>query len=414
MLERFFRRSAAVARHRQGLLGPYLDSFVADDGDVGYRPLVVRRRCWALGRLGRWLARRHIDVANINAAVVEQYLRCRRRRRRQLGGEEAPALKHFVEHLRKLGVAVPDTPATPSASETLVGRYRDYLVANRAVVPATVGNYVPFVRRFLLKQFGDGTVRLRDVQPSDVSRFVVQSATVGRTGRAKVMVSALRSFFRFLLYEGAIDIDLAGVVPGVAGWRLSAVPKYLRPSEIKLVLQTCNRRTAVGRRNYAILLLLTRLGLRACEVARMELDDIDWRAGELVVRGKGSSRDRVPMPSDVGQAMVAYLRRDRPSCTTRRVFLRSLAPIRGLAPAGSVNAVARTAIRAAGLDPPSKGAHLLRHSLATTMLRSGATLAEVGQILRHRSVLTTQIYAKVDFDGLRQVARPWPRTEGGS
>src|SRR5437879_431748 len=222
------------------------------------------------------------------------------------------------------------------------------------------------------------------------------------------MATALRSFFRFLLQKGELPVDLAASVPTVANWRLSTVPKYLTAEEVKRVLQTCDRRTATGRRDYAVLLLLARLGLRAGEVVALRLEDTNWRAGEILVRGKGSFHDRMPLPPDVGEALTFYLRQDRPACRTRRLFVCMKAPCRGLAGPSTLTTIVRRALARADLHPPFKGAHLLRHSLATSMLRSGATMAEIGEVLRHRAPNTTEIYAKVDFEGLRSLPHPWP------
>jgi site-specific recombinase XerD len=222
------------------------------------------------------------------------------------------------------------------------------------------------------------------------------------------MTTAFRSFFRFLFRSGELEVDLAASVPTVAAWRLSTVPKYLIPEEVERMLGACDRRSSTGRRNYAILLLLARLGLRAGEVVSLKLDDIDWRAGEITVRGKGLFHDRMPLPPDVGEALTSYLRLDRPTCRTRRVFVCMKAPRRGFAGPSTLTTIVRRALDRADLHPAFKGAHLLRHSLATSMLRSGATMGEIGEVLRHRVPNTTEIYAKVDFDGLRSLAHPWP------
>jgi site-specific recombinase XerD len=232
--------------------------------------------------------------------------------------------------------------------------------------------------------------------------------------RAQLMVSALRSFLRFLLQHGEIATDLAASVPAVAHWRLTSVPKHLSEEMVKSVLRSCDRNTVVGRRDYAILLLLARLGLRAGEVVNLELNDIDWRAGEIVVRGKGGVHDRLPLVQEVGEALAAYLRRGRPLLAESRcVFLQVRAPRCGFRGPATVSTILARALQRAGLDPPEKGAHLLRHSLATGMLHRGATMAEIAEVLRHRSARTTEIYAKVDIASLRALAQPWPSCGGG-
>ncbi len=413
MLEQYFKRPEIVQRHRDGLFGPYLDSFVLLAGKFGYPREAVRRQCWVIRDLGRWLEQNGLDVIDIDDDLVRRYLEGRERISlvRSAGGA---GVRRLVELLRDRSVITSPQPVDEdSPLEELVGRYSKYLRVERAVVQATVDNYVPFVRNFLEQRFGAGTLCLRDLGESDVTDFVLHWVRSQSPGRAKLLVTALRSFFRFLLEHGEIDVDLAATVPTVADWRLSTIPRYLQPEEVERLLDACDRATAKGRRDYAVLLLLARLGLRAGEVIRLELDDIDWRAGELTVCGKRLVHDRLPLPSEVGEALAVYLRQDRPTCLTRRVFIRCKAPYRELAHASTICTIVSAALQRAGLDPPVKGAHLLRHSLATGMLRDGASMAEIGQVLRHRSPITTEIYAKVDFEALRRLAQPWPVEGGG-
>jgi site-specific recombinase XerD len=292
-------------------------------------------------------------------------------------------------------------------------QYETYLRQERGLAPATIGRYWRFLRHFLVERFGEGPICLRTLAPDDISGFLLRHARSGSPGVAKLMVAAMRSFFRFLFRQGEIDHDLAGAVPTVPTWRHTELPRHLEADDVERVLQACDRSTSVGRRDYAILLLLARLGLRASEVIALELDDIDWRGGVLTVRGKGRYHDRLPFPHDVGEAIAAYLRQDRPRCTTRRVFIRNRAPHRSLGHPSSISTIVYRALGRAGLQPALKGAHLLRHSLATGMLRRGASMAEIGQVLRHRVPNTTEIYAKVDIKGLRSLALPWP-TKGGA
>jgi site-specific recombinase XerD len=249
---------------------------------------------------------------------------------------------------------------------------------------------------------------LHDLDAGDVSRFVTRQCRRLSVRSAERLVNGMRSFLRFALAEGLITAPLASAVPSVARWSGAGLPRGLAPAQVAALLASCDRRRATGRRDYAILVLLGRLGLRAAEVAALRLDDIDWRSGEIVVRGKGRTEERLPLPSDVGEAIAAYLRRGRPQRPEREVFLRASAPLRGLAPEG-VSEVVRAASERAGLG--SFGAHRLRHTAGTEMLRAGASLSEVAQVLRHRSVATTAIYAKVDHLALRELAMPWPGSE---
>jgi len=283
-----------------------------------------------------------------------------------------------------------------------------YLSEQRGLAPATLLNYLPEVRRFLAERFVADAVVLDWIVPSDVTGFVLRSARSMGPKRAQLMTTALRLFFRYLLVRGDISIDLAGCVPTVAQRRLSTVPKALEPAHVELVLAACDRNTDSGRRDYAVLLLLARLGLRAGEVVASILDDIDWDRGELLVRGKGGQNELLPMPTDVGEALAAYLRHGRPQCRSRRLFIRSRAPLCGFSGSAAIDNILRRALKRAGLDPPRKGAHMLRHSLAVRMLRNGASLTEIGEILRHSVLSSTEVYAKVDLAALRELAPLWP------
>jgi site-specific recombinase XerD len=410
MLEELFEDAATRRRLVDHPLGPYVESYAATRATLGYARSTVRGHLWPLADLGRWLGRNAIAVEALNEEIVKRHLEERRGRGRG-GPNTRTALAHLLEHLRDQQVIAPVDAAV--ARSAIVRRYEAYLRAERGLTTATVINYCPFIERLLRERFGDGGLAVDQLTSVDLSRFVLRHAHTMSPGRAKLMVTALRSFVRFLLQHGEIDTDLAACVPTVADWRLATVPKHLAPEEVERLLSTCDQRTPKGRRDYAVLLLLARLGLRAGEVVALELDDLDWRAGELTVRGKGLRRERLPLLAEVGEAVAGYLRHDRPACASRRLFLRMRAPRRGFASPAAVTTIVERAVAQAGLHPPFRGAHLLRHSLATGLLRGGASLIEIGQILRHRSAQSTEIYAKVDLGGLRSLARPWPAAGGG-
>jgi integrase/recombinase XerD len=239
-------------------------------------------------------------------------------------------------------------------------------------------------------------------------RFVQRQAPRLHLKRAKLLTSAMRSFLRYARYRGAVTLDLAAAVPVVANWSMSSIPRAIGADQVRQLLASIDRRTVTGRRDYAIVLLLARLGLRAGEVAFLELDDIDWDAGEVSVRGKGDQRTALPLPAEVGAAIAAYVRHGRPLSTSRRVFLRSKAPVRGFLSQCAIGSIIRHALQRTGIQAPTTGAHQFRHALATQMLRRGASLTEIGEVLRHRSPQTTTIYAKVDLQALRTLALPWP------
>jgi site-specific recombinase XerD len=289
-----------------------------------------------------------------------------------------------------------------------VAKYRRFLVDERALSPATAVSWVRYVESLLLEKFGNGAIELSVLRASDITTFVQRHARKHGSSYARKLVASLRSFLRYLHYKGLHDQDLAKVVPRVARWSLSTLPKHLSTRDVERVLGACDRRTAMGGRNYAILLLLARLGLRAGEVIRLTLDDIDWEHARMTVHGKAGRSAQLPLPADVAQAMAKYIRRDRPRCGCRAVFIRDYAPLAGFAKANSIAKIVRTALKTAGVNSTRKGAHLLRHSLATDMLQRGASLDEIGEILRHRSPDTTAIYAKVDLTALRSLAVAWP------
>jgi site-specific recombinase XerD len=413
MLDQFIEDGNLLQRLRSGVLGAHLDSFADHLAKCGYAATTARSHLTLLGDFDQWMTRRRRILAELNDELVDKFVHNRRRRRKLRRGDSA-TVHQFLTHLRTHGV-IPSP--IPVIDETPLGRlehqYEEYLVLERGLAPVTVTNYCRFLRRFLSERYGKGPVGLRILDVSTVTTFVVRHAPTMSPGRAKLMGTALRSAFQFLLQRGSIERDLAACVPRMPDWRLATIPKYLSPAEVERVLQACDRQTSVGRRDHAILLLLARLGLRAGEIVTLELDDIHWRSGEIAVRSsKRLPQDRLPLSSEVGEALARYIQQDRLRQSTRRVFLCVKAPRRGFSGPSTVSTIVRRALARAGLFPALKGAHLLRHSLATRMLRHGASLPEIGQVLRHRAVTTTEIYAKVDLAGLRALAQPWPLAGG--
>jgi site-specific recombinase XerD len=297
----------------------------------------------------------------------------------------------------------------PGSAEAIIQDYRHYLLSERSLGLATVDGYTAIIRRFLSGRFPGGEFEPQKLKAADIIHFVQQATTTMGRRACQHTTTALRSLLRFLLMRGQLETNLANAVPKVAGWRLSELPRYLEPAQVEIILKVCDRRTGVGKRNYAILLLLARLGLRAGEVIKLKLDDINWSAGEVCIRGKGARIDRLPLLQDVGAAIADYLQRARPRCSSRCVFVHARAPYEGFAsPPNGISCLVRRALKRAELNPPHKGAHILRHSLATRMLNNGASLSQIGQVLRHKNIQTTEIYAKVDLIALRKLAQPWP------
>ncbi len=388
-----------------GPLTPYAEGFAAELSRQGYRRHPQSSQLQLLAHLSRWLAVEGLDAAALTPAVMDAFLAARRSQGYTLW-LSSKALAPLMAYLRGLGVVPPVPEAMLSPAEALLARYRGYLLAERGLAASTARGYVDMVRPFVAGRAVGGALDLGGLTAADVTGFVLAACPGRSTGSAKLVVTALRSLLGFLFVEGFVPAPLAGAVPSVAGWRLAGLPGALDPGEVRRLLAACDRRTGSGRRDFAMLVLLVRLGLRAGEVRGLCLDDIDWRAGELVVRGKGSRAERLPLPADVGEAVAGYLRRGRPATAEgRTVFVRVRAPHRALSSAG-VSAAVVAAAQRAGLG--TVRAHRLRHSAATQMLRAGAALPEVGQVLRHRLLLTTAVYAKVDRERLRLLARPWP------
>ena len=405
MLDHFVRNYAAAQRLRANPIGSRLDGFTAWLSQRGYAWTTIRQHVWALASFGRWLHRRGRSARNMRRRDADEF--CRRRCAAHRRERDIAALRWFLDYLEAAHL-IAATPLVIDRSPLarLKDRYEAYLQGDRALSPLTVTRHWFVVRCFLVERFGDGPINLRALRPDDVTRYLLRH--VPAQSRFSTHVSTLRSFLRFLCQAGDTDRDLAGAIPPIRRWRLVEVPKYLQRAEVTHLLGSVDRTSATGRRNYAILLLLARLGLRAGEVVRLELQDLDWRTGELTVRGKGSVHARLPLPRDVGAALATYLRTDRPPCATRRVFVCLKAPHRGLGHPATISTLVHCALNRAGLTPPTTGAHLLRHSLATDLLRHGASLGDIGEVLRHQLPQTTEIYAKVDVDRLRTLAQPWP------
>ncbi len=385
--------SVAAQVRMTGPLSCYFEGFAAELAAHGYTDLSLANQLRLMADLSRWLQAAKIPVDDIDDDVVDQFLSKRRRTRTRFISTRA--LAPLLRYLQAVG-AVSIEASDHRAESGLLCEYERFLVEERAVLPARRQLCLAVAAEFL---DGKGVELLK---AKDVTRFV--DTRVARPGLLGVL-SALRSVLRFLFVTSRTKLNLLYAVPAMPRWRLASLPQYLESSELESVFATCDRRTVVGCRDYAVLVLLGRLGLRAGEVAALQLDDMDWTAGEIVIRGKGRRLSRLPLPVDVGEAMVAYLHRSTRSKTTRAAFVRCRAPYDAVK-SGAIIAIARRALRAAGID--RGGAHRLRHTAATQMLRHGASLTEVAQVLRHRHVDTTAIYAKVDRDSLRSIARVWP------
>jgi integrase/recombinase XerD len=404
MLTEFFVYPGAIEKLEVGPLAPHIGSFAQAMKEQGYKRSVTRIQVRVIARLSKWLRKRKLDAGDLCEARLDEFLRGREGSRRGV----TCTVRAFLAHLRRVGVAAAAKTVAPSSSfeEVIQRDFIRYLSDERRLAGSTAKAYAVIARQLLVESCGSSRSRLRKLDAAGITDFVLRHARDGGPGTAQIMTTALRSFLRFLHVHGEIRSDLASCVPTVPSWRLTRLPIALKSQEVTQLIRSCDRRSAVGLRDRALLVLLSRLGLRACEVEALKLDDIHWVAGEIIVRGKGSS-GALPLPLDVGAALAAYVREGRPVCTTRQFFVSARAPFRGLTSQGVSHTVAR-AVDRAGLHPPHRGSHLLRHTAASEMLRRGASLGEIGDVLRHRRIDTTAIYAKVDLSALRALSQPWP------
>lgn len=407
--EDYLRRSRLFQQLKRGPHRPVVDLYAARLLADELAPHGVWRSLNLFSDLVNWLASRESRLEDLDENAVERFLSDRSIVQTIQPGDRA-ALHRLLSTLRQASVIAPGPVAAVTVHEQIFEAFSIYLRRDRGLVANSALRHLPVIRLFLREVCPDGPGDLSRIGRSDVVRFIERHAADWSPAWGKAMCWTLRSFLRYLHHKGLNPQALATCVPSIRTWRFVNLPTYLSAAQVQAVLEGCDRTTPLGRRDYAILLMLAKLGLRASEVATLTLDDIDWRAGEMRIRAKGRQQATMPIPPDVGAAIVAYLRDGRPSPSScRRVFLRTLAPHTGFASGCAVTMIAKTALDRAGIHGCAhRGAHIFRHSLATELLRSGATLSQIGQLLRHQSHDVTRIYAKVDLAALRPLSLPWP------
>lgn len=387
-----------------GPLAPYADGFRATLAERGYTPSSAAGQLQLMAHVSRWLAQQGRDGSDLVPAVVAEFLQTRR-----AAGYghwlSVRGLAPLLGYLREIAIA-PAVPTVVAATskEILLSGYRVYLVEERGLAASTVRSYLQVAQQFVSHRVASGRPGLTELTAAEVSEFVLASCQERGAGSATLLVGGLRALLRYLHLAGITPAGLVGAVPSAACWPATSLPKPIGQGDATRLLRSCDRQTAVGRRDVAMLTLLLRLGLRVSEVAALELSDLDWRHGEILIRGKGRREERLPLPADVGEAVAGWLRRGRVHGGGARVFTTLLAP-HGALNGKAVSAIVRRAAHRSGVIA---SAHQLRHTAGTDLLRAGASLPEVGQILRHANVLHTARYAKVDHGALRSVAQPWP------
>lgn len=383
-----------------GPLAPFAERYRVELLARGYTAHSAVNQSRQVAWLSRWLEDRGQEACDVSGELIEEFLAWRRQAG-HVRSQSRPGLLCLLEVLRSAGVAAEPAARPVSATGALLARFERYLLAERGLAAGTVAGYLDQARRFLAGL----TAGLAEVTSASVSAAVLRVSASVSVATAQNFVFGLRAFLRFCFLEGLIGTDLSEAALPVTGRRRFALPRGMADADVQAILASCDRRAALGRRDYAIVILLVRLGLRRGEVSALTLDDIDWQAGELVVCGKGGRADRLPLPDDVGQAVAGWLRRGRPASSHREVFLRYRAPVAPIA-AGTVASTVRRACRRAGVA--EVGSHRLRHTAACTMVSAGVPLVEVAQVLRHHSLQSTAVYARVDLDRLRLLAAPWP------
>ena len=407
MLETYFSASKMLGHLRSGPSGPYLDEFAAALERQGYSPATAVRYLRAAAHLGHVMAERDAGSDDIDLAAFSEHL-CTCRCPRASGGRRNHhtvfGARLFRQHLVEIGVCRTAAVATQQHEPQLVASFKVWLRKHRGASDPTIELYARDADRLMRALGADPT----GWGPAGVRNYFMDRASKCRSGTVEKLTTSRRAFLRYLAVEGRCRAGLADVVPGYAHWRLADLPRYLAAEQVNRLIAACDGEVVERRRDRAILLLLARLGLRAGDVAQLRLGDIEWETGSLRVSGKSRYEVRLPLPQDVGDAIAAYLSCRPSTCPSDHVFLRNIAPFRPFRKGDGVSSVVKRLMRQAGIVAPVKGAHVLRHTAATEMLRHGVPLEKIGLVLRHRGIDTTAHYAKADVMLLKQIAQPWP------
>jgi site-specific recombinase XerD len=411
MLSDFFDSHSRIKKLRDGPAGDLMESFAQMLWEADYAKITARKHLRAAEHFLDWIRRHGIAVRGADEQVLMRFAnhlsQCQCPHFRQADPVHVTCgARLFASHLRDRGILA--APVCQEEDPKLLLTFRHWMRQQRGASDTTLSKYSRHLRE-LLEHIGSEPSRLH---ASMLRNFVMDRHRSCGSAKAKDCTTALRMFLRFLIANDYCPVGLEAAIPTLAHWRLATLPRYLQPEEVERVIASCDRSSPVGRRDRAILLLLARLGLRAGDIVHLQLSDIDWKNASIQVSGKGRRQTRLPLTQEIGQAIVEYLQDGRPRSSTDTVFLRCRAPFRPFRSHRTVSMIVDWALRRAGVLRPSRGAaHLLRHSVATSMLREGASLEDIGSILRHSSIETTQIYAKVDITALRQIAQPWPEVQ---
>jgi site-specific recombinase XerD len=418
MIHEFFERLHVQRRLQRGPLAAVFDTYVDHLKGRGYGRVTIQQYVQAVEHFGGWLARRGRVLADVDLSLVGEFLarhlarcRCRRQRSRAVPIARA-ALRQLLAVLPSARAVQPVAAPSTTSIDGVIDAFDHHLVQTCGLADATRHGYRREVRALLVARFGGGAVDLAALGPTEVQGFVTSRAQHLCPASANSVSNAVRALVRFLALQGMRTAGAPSAVPRAAVWRLSHVPRVLSDTELAAFLAAFDRTTALGRRDYAIAVCLVTLGMRAGEVAAITLDDIDWRAATLAIpRGKSRRGTRMPLPAQVAAALADYLRCGRPATAERAVFVHHRAPRGTRGEASLIRIAVRRAYARAGLDSRLTGTHVLRHTAATRLLRAGASMKEIADVLRHRSLDTCAIYTKVDRAALQGVALPWPEVQ---
>ncbi|MCM2446243.1 tyrosine-type recombinase/integrase [Rahnella sp. CG8] len=412
-MEPSIKGAMALVKQASGPLSPHLETYISSLVEEQYSVISVRTKAWHTVAFDAWLSVRSIHLKELSDTHIDQFhQRCYQPRSdcfNEPRCHEVAEIRQLLRYLREHKLCEPAKSARPPTND-IVNDFNQFLLNDRGLAVNTVRSYCSNAKDFLIYHFGTDLVELSILSAKDIISFVRAKAPHIRPRTLKQVISGLRAFLRYAAYRGEISSSLVSAVPAVASWSTKpSLPRAIDPSHASALINSCNLNTPVGLRDRAILLLLARLGLRGGEVITLVLEDIDWGAGNLKIHGKNGCECLMPMPADVGEAIAAYLQHGRQHSPDRHVFLRMRAPIRGMIHGSdAVGAIVSNALIRAGINTPHKGSHQFRHALAVNMLQKGASIPEIGDMLRHRSATSTSIYARIDISALRGLAIPWP------
>lgn len=392
-------------------LSHYAYDFIGNLLKQGYSNMSMSWRIAIIKEFDNWLIRKNIQMSSLTKDHISRFVLYKNKHSAfKSGGQYVAVLKRFLIFLSEKG-CIQETSRSENLNEEIgcILGFTKYLAEDFGLTQGTISGYALYAREFLQWRFKTKKLHLNKISPKNITEFFVEQAQKRKTKITQLIATSLRSFFTFLYRKGIMtNFDLTAIVPTTATWDQAPIPEHLSNEDLKKLLNSCDRKTALGLRDFAILMLLSRLGIRASEVLKLTLDDVDWDNGEITIRGKGSKICQFPLAADVGEALVAYLKKGRLPGISRSLFICTSPPHRGFQNPSTVSTIVKSALKRAGIHTRRKGAHLLRHTFATNLLQQGSSLQEVGQVLQHCSINTTAIYAKVDFQRLSLVAIPWP------